>query len=255
LVYFDAFAGTGDREEDPKIFPLFNDDQEWLKGEGIFKGSARISLETEPSFDRFIFVEKSKRKFDQLKKLATAFPEKSNSIQFVRDDANSAIEEFCRTTNWLRTRAVMFLDPYGMQVDWKTIQLIATTKSIDLWYLVPAMIGIARLLKNDGNIPEPWEDRLDRNLGTTNWRDAFFVEETEKNLFGEMSSHVSKTADVRSIEKFIFERLSSEFEAVAEHGLPLRNSRNQCMYLLMFACGNKRGAKVALPIARHILGY
>lgn len=31
----------------------------------------------------------------------------------------------------------MFLDPYGMQVDWATIEAIAKTKAIDLWILFP----------------------------------------------------------------------------------------------------------------------
>jgi hypothetical protein len=32
---------------------------------------------------------------------------------------------------------VLFLDPYGMQVDWTTIEAIARTKAIDLRVLFP----------------------------------------------------------------------------------------------------------------------
>ena len=43
----------------------------------------------------------------------------------------------------------MFLDPYGTQVSWDTIKLIADTRAIDLWILFP--IGaVNRLMNRDG---------------------------------------------------------------------------------------------------------
>ena len=35
--------------------------------------------------------------------------------------------------DWSSHRAVLFLDPYGMQVEWTTIEAIARTGAIDLW--------------------------------------------------------------------------------------------------------------------------
>ena len=39
--------------------------------------------------------------------------------------------------DWSLHRAVLFLDPYGMQVEWATIEAVAKTKAIDLWLLFP----------------------------------------------------------------------------------------------------------------------
>ena len=46
-------------------------------------------------------------------------------------NANLEIQNLCNK-DWRSRRAVLFLDPYGMQVEWKTIEAIAATKAIDL---------------------------------------------------------------------------------------------------------------------------
>lgn len=62
--------------------------------------------------------------------------------------------------NWKSHRALVFLDPYGMQVEWKTIKSIAVTQAIDLWILFP-LGTVNRLLKNDGEIRSSLRARLD----------------------------------------------------------------------------------------------
>ncbi|GAI54351.1 unnamed protein product, partial [marine sediment metagenome] len=60
----------------------------------------------------------------------------------------------CNNYKWQNNRAVLFLDPYGMQVNWETIKAIANTEAIDLWYLFPFGIGVNRLLQKDaGKMP------------------------------------------------------------------------------------------------------
>src|SRR5262249_29446190 len=66
LVYFDAFAGTGDRSgdgENSQANLMFDDDAEQMK-----KGSARIALEINHAFDAYIFVEKNAARFRELTK-------------------------------------------------------------------------------------------------------------------------------------------------------------------------------------------
>ena len=55
-IYVDAFAGSGRREL--ADVPLLEDDPDIAR---IANGSARIALECEPSFHRFIFIEKAAR--------------------------------------------------------------------------------------------------------------------------------------------------------------------------------------------------
>jgi three-Cys-motif partner protein len=61
--------------------------------------------------------------------------------------------------DWQKERAVVFLDPYGMQVEWSTIEALAPTKGIDLWNLLPLGMGVARLLTYNGNNDEAWKRR------------------------------------------------------------------------------------------------
>ena len=50
-------------------------------------------------------------------------------IVVVKDDANRPKSAW---DGWRHTRVVMFLDPYGMDVEWATLLAIATTKTIDV---------------------------------------------------------------------------------------------------------------------------
>lgn len=90
--------------------------------EAYSEGSARIALQIKPEFDSYIFIEKSKKRFIELQKLKEEFPEKAKKIQFLNVDANSYIFDLCNNFKWQNRRAVMFLDPYGMQVEWETIE-------------------------------------------------------------------------------------------------------------------------------------
>lgn len=146
---------------------------------------------------------------------------------------------------------MVFLDPYGMQVEWTTVQTLATTKAIDLWYLFPLGVGVARLLKRDGKIEESWQNRLDLLFGTSDWRSRFYGIQTTRDLFGDHET-VERTATVEKIREFINERLGGCFAKVA-NGLVLRNSKSSPLYLLCFAAANERGAPTALKIAQNIL--
>ena len=66
-------------------------------------------------------------------------------IDVLNEDANVAVQRICRETNWRSHRAVLFLDPYGMQVSWATLETVAATKSIDVWMLYPTGMGLPLL--------------------------------------------------------------------------------------------------------------
>jgi len=257
FAYIDAFAGTGYIEEkknktDGQISLFQQNDIKEIQT--YSKGSARIALEIKPEFDKYIFIEKSRKHFTELLKLKEEFKDKEKKIDLINTDANSWIIDHCNNYNkWQNNRAVLFLDPYGMQVNWETIKAIANTEAIDLWYLFPFGIGVNRLLKKDaGNIPASWEIKLDSIFGTNEWKEAFYSETQETTLFGSETKTV-KDADFNKISKFIVKRLKSIFAGVAENPLLLRNSKNNPLYLLCFASGNPRGAKTAIKIAQDIL--
>jgi three-Cys-motif partner protein len=256
-AYIDAFAGTGyrDARTDDKAssgsqalpFPDLADPEP----QALLEGSATLALRTQPRFDKYIFIEQSAKRCEHLKNLKSEFPDLAVDIDIRRGDANIEIQKIC-SANWRSHRAVLFLDPYGMQVEWKTIKAIAATKSIDLWVLFPLGVGVNRLLTKTGDIPTAWCLRLDILLGTEEWYDEFYKVEPSTTLFGTDQERVVK-ASIDTIGRYFIERLKTVFAGVAPAPGVLRNSTNNPLYLLCFAVGNKRGTPIALRIAEHLL--
>ena len=252
-MYADAFAGTGYRSRKPEMDHPRLGLAEFKEFDAVAKGSARIALEIEPPFSRYVFIEKSQRKLDELKAgIDKDFPNLADRVEYRHQDANEAIVDLCRNTNWRRCRAVVFLDPFGMQVDWATIEAIARTKAIDMWYLFPAFMGVARMVPRTGSAPQAWEARLDRCLGERRWREVFYAESSVPDLFDTVRKSRRRTFDLATVERYFKGRLVSVFAGVAQRALPLSKGR-RVMYLLFFACGNEKGRSVALPIVEHIL--
>jgi len=251
-VYVDAFAGTGYRTQS-KISPdnplsLFDDEDV----QSFQKGSAYIALETEPSFDHFLFIELNPKFASELEGLKEKFPQKADRVTIIREEANSFLQKWCARTDWRNNRAVLFLDPYGMEVEWKTINAIARTKAIDLWLLFPLGQAVNRLLTRKHPPKDAWADRLTRFFGTEEWKDAFYQKRRALPLFSDEET-LEKEADFDSISQFFVRRLESTFEKVAKNPLQLCNSRNVPIFLLCFAAANPKGATTAVKIAQHIL--
>lgn len=257
LVYVDAFAGTGQIQHQKEEalaaqLPLELDEVEIV--EKYCGGSAREALGLRSPFDRYIFVDRKAEHLSELRETVKEFPELLPRIEMEESDANDFLLRFCAETDWRRTRAVLFLDPYGLQVDWRTIEAVAKTQAIDTWILFPHAIGVNRLLRRDGNIPESWCARLNRFFGTEEWRDRFYGVKTEDYLFGMPEESSSKTASLDAIVAFYNERLRSVFAGVLERPLILRRETGTPLYALCFACGSPAGSKPALRIAGHIVG-
>ena len=255
-LYIDAFAGTGYRdvrregEDDSPQNTLFPDMAE-PEPQSFLDGSARLALQVNPQFDQYIFIERSPERCAQLEILKSDFPGLAKRVDIRQGDANAKIQDLC-ATDWRSNRAVLFLDPYGMQVEWTTIEAIAKTKAIDLWLLFPLGIGVNRLLTKSGEIPKSWRRRLDLLLGTTDWYDDFYKVETMPTLFGDDNERIVK-ATMETMGRYFTNRLKGIFPGVAEEPGVLRNSANNPLYLLCFAVGNEPGKKIALKIAQHLL--
>ena len=80
----------------------------------------------------------------QLDTLKSEFPALATDISVQQGEANDEIRKIC-DKDWRSHRAVLFVDPYGMQMEWQTIEAIASTQAIDLWLLFPLGIGVTRL--------------------------------------------------------------------------------------------------------------
>lgn len=253
--YVDAFAGTGYRSKrgqngsQKSLFPELAE----TDAQNLMKGSARIALEVDPPFKRYLFIEQNPKYAGELENLKCEFTDKANRIEVVHAEANEYLKKWCGNMDWHRSRAVVFLDPYGMQVDWSLIEALARTKAIDLWILFPIGVAISRLLTKGKPPPKEWAATLTRIFGSDKWQTAFYPHERRHTLFGEEFVG-DKAASFAKIGQFFVERLKTVFTRVAENPLPLMNSKNVPLYLLCFAAGNPKGAPTALKIADYILG-
>jgi three-Cys-motif partner protein len=247
FAYIDAFAGTGYREKrrtggtaDP-LFPELAEQE----SQEFMDGSARLALRIEPRFSNYIFNEQDPERFTELAKLKTLSPEKGGDIELVNADANAWLIDRCLNRKWKKHRAIVFLDPFGMQVEWKTVKAIANTKAIDLWVLFPLGIATNRLLRKDGRIPQGWKQRLDKLFGTDEWFDVFY--RTHTDLFGR--TRAEKTVNLNGIGLYYLDRLRTLFPHVVDNPRPLYNSTGNPLYLFCFASHNK----IAVKIAQNIL--
>ncbi len=251
-AYIDGFAGTGyhelrrDGDGSRSLFP----EAEEPELAAFLDGSARIALQVEPQFHRYIFIEKDPQKAAELERLRADFRDKAGDIIIETREANAYLQDLCLKRSWEKHRAVLFIDPFGMQLSWETVKAVGMTEAIDTWILFPVS-AVNRLLKRDGNIPDAWRARLDTMFGEPGWFDVFFAKR-QGGFFDDAEDRV-KTADMKLIGDYFNKRLASVFADVAPNPYTLRNTRGTPLFLLCFAAANPRAAATAIKIARDIL--
>jgi three-Cys-motif partner protein len=247
--YIDAFAGAGQRTEarpaDVEESQLFGD--ETSEVDDVKDGSVRIALRIEPPFDQYIFVDRDREHVAALEVLRKDFPTRSIDVRL--GDANQVLKELCKSTNWRNTRAAVFIDPYGMQVNWSTLEALAATGAVDIALLFPTG-PLNRMLVGDGNVPEEWAKRIDEHLGPCDWRTGLYKVAEQGNLFSQNEPSLRKATTADGLRQFVLERLKSTFPFVAEEQLELKNSRDAVLYHLFIICANP--APTAVRLAKKL---
>lgn len=239
-IYIDAFAGTG-------AITTRDESQ-------ILAGSAKRALMARNKFDHYYFIEANKKKSTELETMiATEFPTLCPLTTVYCGDANAQLAKVIQSIDWRFNRALLFLDPCATEVNWATLQTVANTKAIDVWYLFP-FSALNRMLCRNGKIDKSWGECIDRLLGDSGWRVEFYKEDTQINLFDEPG--IIKDASNEHIQKYILQRLTTIFPKVASNPRILKNEKNSPLFLFCFAIANPspKAQALALSIAEHILG-
>ncbi len=225
-IYIDAFAGSG------KI--------ETRAGTEQIIGSIRLALQSKNKFDRYVFIEKKAEYADELRHIVdTEFAELKPKIEIYNCDCNEKLIDLCNinknATFWRQNRAVLFLDPYATEVKWATLQAIAQTQAIDLWYLFP-FSAAQRMLPNEG-VVESWRTKLNDLFGDTQWENRFYKLNPQLTLFGE-NDKMLKDVNSHELAAYICERLRSIFPYVADNPRFLYNAKMSPLFLFCFAVSN-----------------
>jgi three-Cys-motif partner protein len=235
LHYIDAFAGSGE------CLVKTTD------GHKKIDGSAKIALETSPSFHHFHFIENHGERFKALKALCD--DRNDESIDLYRADATETLDTILQSIDWRNSRAVLFLDPYGMEVKWHLLEKVAATKAIDMWFLF-SISGLCRqAARSYEAVDEHKEQILDECLGTPDWRTAFYEESSQMTLWG--TPPTERTAEIDDLLQFVQRRLKSIFAEVPK---PLILPRSgPPLFALFFAVSNPRAVGLSMKAANHIL--
>lgn len=244
LSYIDAFAGTGTclikTGADRKI---------------RIPGSAQIALECRPPFDRAVFIESRKRHAEALRRLKDR--ESGRAIDIIQGDANAVLPSVLSRLERAKDRAVVFLDPYGMAVDWTTLQAIRRSELADVWYLFP-LSGLYRQAANSAAlVDEGKATRLTRMLGTDRWRTEFYKADPQLGLFG--SPDDIRDVDVDQMSNWVTKRLEALFPKVLPPKILYQTmpsgARGAPLFSLYFAMSNPSPKAWALAsrLASHVL--
>jgi three-Cys-motif partner protein len=231
--YIDAFAGSG------KFRLRDADAQEYIDG------SPFVALRLDPAFSGYFFVEISSRRAERLQELVRTYPDRQVRI-FQGDSNKILVDEIIPNIRYADfKRGFIFLDPFGMQVEWQTVEKIAEARSLEIFLNFPLMALNRSVLKSRfDDLSEKDIERMNRFWGSDRWMEEIYSE--QKNLFDEIEweKTVSKARELANIFKG---RLEEVFDCVSE-ALVMRNSKNAPLYCLFYAGHNATGRKITNDI-------
>jgi three-Cys-motif partner protein len=248
-LYFDGFAGSEDRGENngskntasnTKLFDFGIEKNETE----IYKGAAERVLSINKKFDYYYFIDLKEESLKKLREKLSSFNEDYRLV-FRGGDANKWLKELAAALKKNRNlRALILLDPFGMQINWESIELLKGTAS-DIWILIPSGVIINRLLDRRGNLTNI--NKLCSFFGMTKdeIRKEFYIENVETTLFGEETSIQKKQEPIRKIVDLYIKRLKDIWKNVTPKPLILKNTKNIEIFHFVFASNSTAGLKIA----------
>ena len=257
LLYFDAFAGSGSCNNDSQdnlvlMHNLFEEAELTEEQLNVYQGAAErvVSIDDQQGFDDYYFVDLDKESNDKLKDKLAPFAREDRKYKFRNTDANSIVKQMGKhlsmNLNW---KGLVLLDPFGMNLNWSTIESLKNA-SVDLWILVPSGMIINRLLERDGSLKHI--DKLKSYFGMTKEeiQKSFYRKRiTEPDLFGETHELIEKVKNpIQKIAELYVTRLKTLFEYVTEKPLVLANNCGLPIFHFVCASHNQTAVRIAQDI-------
>lgn len=237
--YIDAFAGSGQ----PKAKDTDEDAERYIAG------SPLRALQTSPPFDGYWFIDRSSWRIEQLHALRDEYP--ASNIRIEHGDCNLILRRQVAMgiTRASRQRGLVFLDPYGLQVEWETVEALARAGTLDIFVNFPIM-GITRLLKRDEYPEEQVSQLLNRIMGSSAWVGQTYRPAEQMTFVGDQLI-VRDTLRAEWLASLYAEQLGHIFPYVSEPVI-MRNRRNGPLYALCVASHKQAATKIANDIfGRH----
>lgn len=256
IVYFDGFAGSGERKIEENIELLKQLSIE-IDEMNVYEGAAErvVKIDKPISFDYYYFIDKNKDSSDKLKaKIESTYPEKKQSFVFRNSECDVQLRKLAEAMKDKNKRlaSLVFLDPFGMQISWDAINQLKGTRT-DVWILIPTGVIVNRLLDKKGELK--YIDKLEEFFGMSEneIRAKFYKKEIKLNLFGEEENIIHKVLDpINHIARIYKDNLKSVWEHVTEVPLRLDNSVGSPIFHFVFASNNKNAVKIAQEVIKNI---
>ncbi|MGG5821931.1 three-Cys-motif partner protein TcmP [Falsiroseomonas sp. HW251] len=246
-TFVDAFAGAGRArlrrrlsegaaesliaELDP--LPIDADAEEYIHG------SPRVALGIANPFSRYVFIERDPAR------VAEQEHGERYRIELRPGQCDEELDALLQGDLGRSGHlAVVFLDPFGMQLSWSMIERLAATKRIEVMINFTLGMGIQRVLPRSAELRPGWRETLDRFFGSPDWYGQVYEEKAD--LLG------AKTEKRRDSGQRLLEWYRSRLKAAFGHVSPARlikNTKGGHLYYLIWAGPHPKG----LDGARYIL--
>lgn len=228
--YIDGFAGTGKPKSKDK--------------ERYIQGSPRVALGLSTPFMKYHFIEISDWRRERLQALKREFSDRD--IQIYSGDCNDVLRsQIIRTLPYSSyKRAIAFLDPFGLALEWETLVAIASARTIEVFINIPIMDINRNIRRKDkDHVSEESRERMTLFWGP-GWDTDFFEEVPD--LFGQAQIRL-RPQSARQVGNLYRRRLLELFRFCTVP-VVLRKSMNAPLYGLIFAGHNKTGMRIAEDI-------
>ena len=145
---------------------------------------------------------------------------------------------------------VLFVDPFGAQLEWDTVEHVAQLERLDMWLLFPVGV-IGRMLPRLRNPDIGWVKRLGTVFGGRHWQDLYSPSE-QPDLF--KTGTVERKDGVQGLLTIYKDQLEEAFgDRFLREPCTLRNSKQAPLFEFIFCAGHPKGAHIAKDIAGHLI--
>lgn len=252
-IYFDGFAGSGSKENDIKT-ELYKQLKITEEEERTYKGAAErvLSLPSDLNFNYYYFIDKKQGSLSKLESRLKQNIDLSNkTVEFRAGDANKLITDLANALKTNKYAALIFLDPFGMQIDWTSIEALRGSRS-DVWILVPTGVVVNRLLDKAGELK--FIDKLQSFFGLNQEeiKSLFYKQEVRNTLFGEEERINKVSKPIEKIAKIYATRMKTIWQYVTEEPLRLDNRNGVPIFHFVFASNNSNALKIANQIIKNV---
>jgi three-Cys-motif partner protein len=229
--YIDGFSGPGEHRRKHT-------------GEQIM-GTPLEVLSVQPRFHDYYFVDSHAEKIAYLRKQIG----ERNDVHTYIGDTNTILprDMFPRVAYADYRRGLCLLDPYGLDLDWATIEAAGGARSIEIFLNFPTADMQRNVFWRNHQEVDPRDiARMDRFWGDDSWRNVVYV--VGQDLFGPV--------EIKSEMIVIVEAFRERLRAVAgfKHvpsPIAMRNDQGAIVYYLFFASQNETGARIANDILKR----